>query len=151
MTHHVIRAATRQANVVPKHSESVAGSLARESVLDESRLAEIMAQLEPEWEYNIVVLGTRKVGKTSLIQTIVNGGHMHHGRMDESCLDLISNNQQSLQQETWRHHLDIGYKRGTIPVTLVSNTQLRLTSFLVQHDTVSQHYSSTVNALYRDM
>ena len=54
---------------------------------DESRLAEIMAQIEPDWEYNIVVLGSRKVGKTSLIQSIVNGGNM---RMcdDESNLDM---------------------------------------------------------------
>ena len=46
------------------------------SVIDTAKLAEIEAQVDLDFEYNIVVLGARRVGKTSFIQSIVRGQHV---------------------------------------------------------------------------
>lgn len=47
----------------------------RDSAVDEVKLAEIAAYINPDFEFNITVLGSTKVGKTSFIYSIVNGGN----------------------------------------------------------------------------
>jgi len=86
------------------------------------RLQVLVTKVDPEFEFNIVVLGSRKVGKTSLIQSVVNGNMVPLAdsgltATDDSYGGGSRRLQQSLEQELVRHNLDMGHKKGSIPVT----------------------------------
>ena len=85
-------------------------------MIDTAKLAEIEAQVELDFEYNIVVLGARRVGKTSFIQSIVRGQHVQPEETGDSLRGASMFHRErskdarhlSLDQELVRHQLDLG-------------------------------------------
>ena len=83
-----------------------------------------------------MVLGDPRVGKTSLIQTVVSGNCDMVRSSDTNQMCDFLNLHNSLNQEIWNHNLSLD-DGNAIPVTL--------------YDTKNSRCTSTINQLFRDM
>ena len=60
--------------------------------------------LESDFEYNIVVLGDSKVGKTSLIKSIVAGSaDLVHSSESDQMYEMLNMRKSVTTKELWKH------------------------------------------------
>ena len=89
------------------------------------------------FEFNVLVLGDAKVGKTSLIQTIVKGGtDLVHTRDSEQMYEMLNMHKSTPTRELWKHKVEIS-DGSEITVKF--------------HDTQSPRYDASIKQMYRDM
>lgn len=105
-------------------------------IKEDENLRDIYMDIDQQFEYNIVVLGDPKVGKTSLIQSIING---------QSCMNNIRGSAE--MYEMLNLHKSVDKEMSKCKLELTSGDKIPVTFY----DTRTAHYSSSINQLYRDM
>ena len=85
-------------------------------------------KINEEFEFNVVFLGNPKVGKTSLIQSIVSGTANLVGSSETDHMYEMLNMRQSVRQEISKHRLQLPKSNQIVPMSL--------------YDTKGAHYSS---------
>ena len=108
----------------------------KNNVLADETQGALYAQLEADFDFNVVVLGDSKVGKTSLLQSYVNGGaDLVRTRDSDGMYEMLNMHKSSPTREIWKHKVEL-HDGSQLPLTL--------------HDTKSQSYKTSINQVFRD-
>ena len=95
---------------------------------------QILQKIENSFEFKVLVLGERGVGKTSLIQTLVAG---YADVVDDGSSESMMNPTdllKSCEQELWKHRIKLS-EDDLIPMQIVSKT------IVEPHSLISNHLS----------
>ena len=80
----------------------------RVNVLADEIQGALYRQLEADFDFNVVVLGDSKVGKTSLIQSYVNGGaDLVHTRDSDGMYEMLNIHKSSPAREIRKHKVEL--------------------------------------------
>ena len=83
-------------------------------------------QIESDFEYNVVVLGDAKVGKTSLIKTIVTGcANLVLSSESDQMYTMLNMRKSVTQRELWKHKIELS-DGSKLPVSIHDTNNSRL-------------------------